>query len=415
MNKKGFTLIEICIVLLISGFIITGIVAGLDLYYKNLRLERTNSNIATIQDAIAARYSKAETIEEKDFPCPSSLSAAIDTPQYGTEVDCNQYVTLNAAKTQVVEDPGVTGLLPDGTYRIASKTPGKYIRIGAVPFRTLNISSNQTNDGYGNRLIYAVTERVAAGDAVKDYNNTSYPDGYPIMNEGGIGIVDKSNTSLISPPNTALFTVFSAGEDGKGAFTAQGVSRSVNCAGADDARNCAFLSNAPDSSVFMSSARYMAQNNQYFDDLIAYNLAPANQDDLINKVVRCNGKGLVYQPADPAADAEGCTYVKGVSVGYCAQGWGAVDMTGNLKWPAEFIWTPQPGLHPGCSTYAAYGGCRVGCRCKPGFELVSTGTGSGGCFDSRTSNYALPYSAGGCGGIGGSVTGHVYMYVCQKL
>ena len=202
----GFTLIEMAIVIMLLGLIIASAAPAYKLYLNHKATEETQANIEQITAAIGA----FREINGR-YPCPASLTAQRNDTAYGRE-DCRDYRTTIPAGTcdtatgfcrqqsqasRIIEykdpfipaHPTITGQVPN-------------IRLGAVPFRELNLTEKNAYDGYDNRIEYAVTENLM--------NDVTFrPDG------GGIEVVDNSAPpqSLLVPSASAHFMVLSHGKN----------------------------------------------------------------------------------------------------------------------------------------------------------------------------------------------------------
>ena len=146
----GFTLVEMAVCILIIGLLISAGCSAYYLYLVRQAAQTTKTNVETIASAIG----DYRTLYGR-YPCPASLTAQRTDPAYGHEsaTDC-------------------TTALPAGVFRETStRTPYQYptqpapeeplVRIGAIPFRELNMQEDQSLDGYDHRIFYAVTERLA--------------------------------------------------------------------------------------------------------------------------------------------------------------------------------------------------------------------------------------------------------------
>jgi prepilin-type N-terminal cleavage/methylation domain-containing protein len=263
LPRGGFTLVEMAIVIVILGMIISG---GFQLYLQWLRHERAVKTSTNVNTAVAAITTYRDLYGH--YPCPAPLTASRDaillpsTPQasYGVSTDCTA-VTGDYALGGGVSAAGiarVSSLAPAHIYTdIDTNTPlpprVPVVRVGALPFRTLNMDENAGYDGYQNRLYYAVTEELT-DPKIFD------PAG------GGIGIGNESG-SLVTPANTAHFIIFSAGENGAGAYTRGGAR--LPCAnGALESENCNFATD-PAFELAQQATIGEGQTSQ-FDDVVAY-------------------------------------------------------------------------------------------------------------------------------------------------
>ncbi len=198
-HQSGFTLIEIALVLLLVGLIMTPAIQMYHQYRVNKDWNETEYNIDDIKFAIGGFRNVYGR-----YPCPASVTAVPGDIDYGHE--------LSNCQTSAPA-PGTCS----GGICTYSNGSGVNILVGTVPFKILNLTEKQAYDSSLSRITYAVTLPLTS--------NTTYN-----SNGGGINIVDKNNPaqSLVSPPNSAHFVIISHGKNKYGAYTRAGII-SENC------------------------------------------------------------------------------------------------------------------------------------------------------------------------------------------
>ena len=209
MNMRangGFTLTEMAMVLIISGTVMAMVLSALSMY--NLRLAQEHTRTA-LRQATAAMMEYA--LENGGvYPCPADPTLAPDDPQYGVSVgtpgDCAGLTSVEGRDANLLngtaDDTVVIGSLPIMTM---------------IPFLDdVEFSDSETIDGWGNKLTYAVTERLTSPITFND-------------RMGVIDIVDEYDQSIIEPPQTAHLVVVSHGKDGYGAYPRGGGNRRDTC------------------------------------------------------------------------------------------------------------------------------------------------------------------------------------------
>lgn len=238
--QAGYTLIELAIVVAVVGLALATAAPIYNMHIQEKATQETKVNITVIQDALAS-YLKTSA----KYPCPAPLDASWQDADYGMETDCEDTSVAigNCANGICIEESAVEA--------------GVRVRRGAIPFRVLNLPETAAYDGYDNKLMYALTERLAV-------ETTYAPD------KGGISVVDGSTPpkSLVEPDGSVHFVVFSVGKDGKGAYTREGVLKQA-CAGGVDSKNCS-TSLADEEAVYVSVAHNASGSAEHFDDEMAY-------------------------------------------------------------------------------------------------------------------------------------------------
>lgn len=246
-KQAGYTLVEIAIVLLIVGFFIAGYAKLYPLYNVEQKVNETElarTRITLALDDFKQRYGR--------YPCPARYDLPRDHVDYGKEGNCtdtsvmpgscsNGYCVEESIATRTVQ-------LDDGT----TITPR--VRRGAVPFRTLFLAEENSYDAFGARFSYAVTEILT------DWEEFA-------VSRGGIEVVDNvfpTPNSVVSPPGSALYFVFSHGPDNIGAYNIKG-EQIAPCNGfMADNENCN-TSNAEKTAVYRSSTK----NDELIDTIDA--------------------------------------------------------------------------------------------------------------------------------------------------
>lgn len=207
-DQKGFTLLEVAIVILVLGIILATLYSTLLTYIERTEIAEARSKLEEIDSALQTYLSL-----NGRYPCAAPLNAPRDTATFGAETNPG---------TCRSNGPGA------GTTRVTS-TNGLTVRIGAVPTRTLNLPDDYMMDAWGNRFTYAVTERLAETD---EYDRDF----------GGITLRDSNDNSVIvnpdGTPGFAHYFIVSHGKSAAGATSAAGGGANVCTAGTLDEENC---------------------------------------------------------------------------------------------------------------------------------------------------------------------------------
>ncbi len=230
-NSKGFTLIELSIVLVIFGLIVASSATAYVQWQNWQRYETTKTNVEDVTTAI-----ESFLLQNGRYPCPSSLDAdRTDGNAYGIEPN-----GVDNCETAAGSNIDTTGTPPgDDIFVVAGARTGNFlspgtgtasagnsqIRIGTIPFRNLGLSEQQAYDGYRNRLFYAVTEHLASSA------------GYE-QDTGRIDVQNAAGTSYTQPAGSTHYMVFSAGDNGFGAFNYEGTQLPCPAATSLENENC---------------------------------------------------------------------------------------------------------------------------------------------------------------------------------
>lgn len=244
-KHHGFSLIELCLVLMIVGLLVGPFLAFVNLYLKEKARRITNENMLSLSLALGQYYDKFE-----HYPCPASLKSAAGEAGFGEEAAC---VATPAGEGENISTQSSGAGCAGGVCTATSKT-GDKIRIGAIPHKALGIPFQSVVDGYGNKITYAVTERYATDS--------------PQTHLGAISIIKSDGQSAVQPAGSAQFILISHGKDGKGSYTASGSPHAEKCTrdNAADAENC----NNDD--VFVDGQYSEKPGEHYYDDTVLYKM-----------------------------------------------------------------------------------------------------------------------------------------------
>jgi prepilin-type N-terminal cleavage/methylation domain-containing protein len=267
-RSRGFTLIEIVVVLFIVGIVIAMaavLTRGVSAAQKR---SITASRLATV-DAALVQYVQ----QRKRLPCPADGSLdSTANPAAGNEINRNANGCQSAG--------------------------GNYETNGVVPWRDLALAENDATDGWGRRITYRVDPVLAADGAMDmswcdaagtgaiqpapNYCNTactgtalaSCTSPANFLNGRGLTVRNVAGTVMMNPagaPNTgAAYVLISAGETGGGAYLNSGnLQVSTIGDGTEEQKNYASLS-------YVSTAvtYYVDDNindgagNTHFDDVV---------------------------------------------------------------------------------------------------------------------------------------------------
>lgn len=189
LNQSGFTLVELSIVIIISGLLLVAAVAAYDQWLKDHRVRVTADRLEEIEKAI-----QVYVAQHGYLPCVAPMTATPDQAGY------NRSPTGGCSSANPPSDPSFE----------SGSTLVQKVRVGAIPTRSLNLADEIGTDGYGHRFTMAVTNALTIGAG--NYS----------ANSGKIDVVDHNGTSVIDPAGKAIYVILSHGPDGVGAYLPNG-------------------------------------------------------------------------------------------------------------------------------------------------------------------------------------------------
>ena len=257
--NRGFTLIDIAIALLVIGLLSAPAAQSYNLWRKNRVQNITKGNLWVVKKSISEFYYKNDR-----YPCPADITLGPNDQDYGEE-NC---------------DTAVTG----GTYDVLT---------GGVPFNDLQISPDQTIDGWNSKLIYTVTEDLADPMTSFDEENANLQiyefDRFDADGKECPGTWDLTDTN-------GHFAITSHGEDQAGSFSIEGTAKAECPSGSPDVNNINCSQEVPHHVLLDTCAKSSASttNVMHYDDYVTYassiprriwNLVPSDKNNIFSNDV----------------------------------------------------------------------------------------------------------------------------------
>ena len=194
-QPRGFTLIEMSVMLVIISFIVVTLFTT----SKPTVNQRTNTQVTLEKVQLAmTQYATANNY----YPCPADGSLSIDDAGFGKgtrtispSLDCN-----------------------DANFTVGS-TPNR-VFIGVIPVKDLGLGTEDMMDEWGHRLLYAISESMVENSSYgTNCGNITILSDYDDANP-----VDAQDAANITTAK-ASYILMSYGQDGIGAYPYEGGSR----------------------------------------------------------------------------------------------------------------------------------------------------------------------------------------------
>jgi hypothetical protein len=308
-NPDGYNLIQLAIAMLVIGLMVAPFVNLYTVRMKFNQVQTSYSNVETALNAIQT-YKKVYGV----YPCPAPLNIPRTDPAYGHMVD-ETVDPLSCRDTAIKAiAPGTCGAAGARSVCVeeaiggrktflAAKSPpvGARVIVGAIPFRLLQVDEEKTVDGYGSKLVYAVTESMTDSNAFNEKN-------------GAISVRDEQNKTLVDPDGSAAFMIISHGPDKVGGYSLYSGLQQPCVGAGKDLENCNIgfqttAASSPDS-IYISAYESDGVGTNHYDDIAAYfsDLTEplwrriANTDNIQDMSERNVGVGIVASDANVQLD-----------------------------------------------------------------------------------------------------------------
>jgi prepilin-type N-terminal cleavage/methylation domain-containing protein len=198
MRARGFSLVELSIVVLVIGIVLTMGIGAWTANLENQAHAATAQRQAAINDALSGYFRR-----NKRLPCPDTDLTPF-TPPDGQE-----------NRTGTSPFPCVAGF-------------------GVLPYVTLGLARDVARDGWGNLFSYHVSNTFNAPPGVNyDWTVTQ---NFNVGNAGGLTVKDRNPTELTVGSNVVAVVV-SHGRNGFGAYTVGGTRNTPPPIGSDEGAN----------------------------------------------------------------------------------------------------------------------------------------------------------------------------------
>ena len=255
-RMRGFTLIEMSIVLVVIGLLLSGGLLALAPVLENAKRTETNNTLTKIDDTLTLH-----AIQYGCMPCPADGDIAATVANAGlAERNGTAYYA-----NQCVDDAGGTSCRGLGQDSV-------------VPWITLGLQESDILDGWGNRINYHLTATVV--DPVFDTAScpaTTYTSGifrcgidYPADTANYLIVTDTSAVpvEITNPTERALYVLVSQGPDGDNARSGE-----TGTVQANPANTATQNENTDGDNTFVQGGP-IGLTATYFDDIVRWKTAP---------------------------------------------------------------------------------------------------------------------------------------------
>lgn len=228
----GFTLIEMAIVLVVIGLLLSGGIVAITPVVQGTKVSETKSKLDRVEQALVLHV-----IRYGCLPCPA---------------------TPGTASTVATAGQASAGGTPYATGCQAGACDNT---LGVVPWVNLEISESDAADGFGKRFTYALSPGLQSTDGM----TRTPPSGYPA------GTLDVNNIAGTAITSAAAYVLISHGSDGAFGYGTQTGTR----AAADTVGSVPQLENSDNDDDFIQDELFQNQaSTNFFDDVVRWRSAP---------------------------------------------------------------------------------------------------------------------------------------------
>lgn len=260
-RTQGFTLIEISIVLVVIGLLLSGGLVALAPVLENAKRTETENTITKIEDALTLY-----AIQYGCLPCPAN--GALAAGAVGVGQSQSDLAGGTPYTSQCVDENGAgTTCQPFGANNAS-----------VVPWVTLGLQEADAVDGWGNRINYTLTVAAPVFDnpvcttppAATPYTTGAYRCGvnFPTTPANFIQVNDTAGAEITNAAQRAVYVLVSQGPDGDNARATEIGTQRAN------AKNTGTQNeNTDNDNIFVQGAPIDLVGT-YFDDIVRWKTAP---------------------------------------------------------------------------------------------------------------------------------------------
>lgn len=288
MNTKGFSLLEMSIIVLIIGILLTPALTLFKVGTANRDLIAAEDDLNAVSEALTEWVGR-----NGYYPCPARLDVNPGDPGYGVP-DCRDGTGPFGFAPEVPGDcfAGICrGLGGRDTPADVETAANDLVLIGAVPYaymaeehtvggqfvdrlRDTDLPENNTIDPWGRKITYVVTESMTRRNTFNMYN-------------GAINVVDENLRTIVEPASSIHFGLISHGVNGEGAYSRNGSTGITAPCSVNEAES----NNCNQVGTLVGALRSNTQGGTYFDDVVKFvtfgatniwSTAPGNGNAIFN-------------------------------------------------------------------------------------------------------------------------------------
>ncbi|MFN3827406.1 MAG: type II secretion system protein [Micavibrio sp.] len=289
-KNDGFTIIEMCLVIIVMGFMVLPLAQMYKNQLEQRKYESVRSKITDLASMASARKDAVGT-----YPCPSDRSLApgdanfgLDIMEYGAVIpNCDGsmqgFCRANGARDTDIDADATIDPILIGGFPITSMQNA----LGQNELQG-TISSQLGIDSWDNKYTYAVSEKLCQLGKAKNTNDFRWGV-IEVVDEfdeptAGIGFSDLDIPTDGNPDPDGQFVIISHGPSGRGAFSLEGAPVENCDTTLTEGENC-----DNDFTFTAALSNYKSDTNDFFDDIVYAHLYKPS--DLWQVMTRPDGAG----------------------------------------------------------------------------------------------------------------------------
>ena len=205
--NKGFTFVELSVLLTVVSLVVVTAVTSKGNVVNLQQKQETLKKMAKIEKALKTSLKNSHhSLSERVLPCPAKPSIVANNKDFG--------------KPAKLASPPSTGFVCDGN---SLRHSNKGVYIGIPPIRELGLRLDDITDGWGNRIMYVVSNDIVKTGWYSQLSNLENLDLIKVRKSKKIG----GDTSSKNRKNNVAYVLISYGKDDVGSYSRDSGKRKV--------------------------------------------------------------------------------------------------------------------------------------------------------------------------------------------
>lgn len=238
-SKKGFSLVELAIVILVISILISGVMSVSIGASDGAKIKATKDKLDEIYRAMG-NYLRVNG----RLPCPAPITAIKGSVDYGKDL---------AVGTGDCLDNGAGAV--SGIYYSSANN----LVYGMVPVQNLKLKNDMAQDEFGSKIGYIVDKRLTGFNenaSSNDFNNAPF---------NSVISINQNGLETVTVTQDAVFVLISYGKNKSGAFDIKSATQNIQAVDSDESQNDDVTATNFDN-LFVSAA----DKSDVFDDIVFF-------------------------------------------------------------------------------------------------------------------------------------------------
>lgn len=236
---RGFTLIEMAIVMVVIGLVLSGGLVAVAPVLQSSKISQTHQRLDRVEQALILHV-----IRYGCLPCPADPGLASTSSNAGVANSGGAYYKTGCSSGSCQQVQGI------------------------VPWVNLGIAENDMTDGFGARIDYALADGLQLTNGMVRTAPSTYPVPTGPLTVENYALVEQTGGTAAT---RAAYVLVSHGSDRFDAYIAQTGTRITT---GPNSTSTTQLENGDGNATFVQDDFHNVSGSSYFDDIVRWRTAP---------------------------------------------------------------------------------------------------------------------------------------------